>query len=162
MSKSRLKMRQIREILRYRFEHGVSLNKICDALKISKGSVVNTIKRFESSNLSWPLPDELSDSNLEQQLYPPEKTNSSNEHYPSISYLEKEMKRPHVTLQLLYEEYAKEHPNGLKRTAFYDYFNKNVPNRAVTMKMIHKGGDKLFASSPEFVGGHLFCNPIRL
>ncbi len=144
MSKSRLKMRQIREILRYRFENGVSFNKISDALKISKGSVVNTVKRFEESKLSWPLSDELSDSDLEHQLYPPEKSKSFNEHYPTISYLEKEMKRPHVTLQLLYEEYAKDNPNGLKRTAFYDYYNKSFPNRPVTMKMIHKGGDKLF------------------
>ncbi|MCP4255215.1 MAG: IS21 family transposase, partial [Candidatus Scalindua sp.] len=133
MSKSRLKMRQIREILRYRFENGVSFNKISDALKISKGSVVNTVKRFEESKLSWPLSDELSDSDLELQLYPPEKSKSFNEHYPTISYLEQEMKRPHVTLQLLYEEYAKDNPNGLKRTAFYDYYNKSFPNRPVTM-----------------------------
>ncbi len=144
MSKSRLTMRQIREILRYRFENGISYNKISEALNISKGSVVNTIKRFEESPLSWPLPVALKDSALESTLYSVNNPAPVNDNRPSISYLEKELSRPHVTLQLLYEEYARENPHGLKRTAFYEYYNKRSVKRPATMKMIHKSGDKLF------------------
>ncbi|MCP4253730.1 MAG: IS21 family transposase [Candidatus Scalindua sp.] len=143
MSRSKLKMRQIREILRYRFDHGVSLNNIKKTLNISKGSVVNTLKRFEESSLSWPLPNDLSDSQLEQILYPPSSSKSTK--CDLVEGLEKELSRPHVTLQLLYEEYHENNPNGMKRTAFYDHYNKNSNvKQPLTMKMHHKGGDKLY------------------
>jgi transposase len=48
-----------------------------------------------------------------------------------------------MTLQRLWEEYAQEHPEGLKRTAFYDHFAQHRPPQT-TMKVIHKGGDKVF------------------
>jgi transposase len=63
---------------------------------------------------------------------------------PDVMYLEKELARPHVTLQRLWEEYTDQHPNGLKRTAFYDHFARRRPPK-ISMKMIHKGGDKVFS-----------------
>ncbi len=101
-------MRQIREILRYRFDHGVSLNNIRKTLNISKGSVVNTLKRFEESSLSWPLSNDLNDSKLEQMLYPPSSSKSNK--CDLVQGLEKELSRPHVTLQLLYDEYRQTIP----------------------------------------------------
>ena len=49
-----------------------------------------------------------------------------------------------MTLQRLWEEYAEQHPDGLKRTAFYDHVARHRPPE-ITMKVIHKGGDKVFS-----------------
>lgn len=142
MSRSKLKVRQIREILRYRFDHKVSYNTIATSLGISKGSVCNTIKRFKESDLEWPL-SEISDSDLETHLYPSDESASKGYNLPSFEYIRKELSRPHVTLQLLFEEYRKSNPKGLGRSAFYKYFQTQAAPK-VTMKMIHKAGDKLF------------------
>ena len=122
-------MRQIREVLYYKFEHKMSLEKISRALRISKGSVHNTLSRFKESGLSWPLGPEITDSKLEEQLYP---SASSRCPLPDTMYLEKELRRPHVTLQLLYEEYRQAHPDGLGRSAFYEYFSRHRQPKADT------------------------------
>ena len=63
---------------------------------------------------------------------------------PDYSKTLNELSRPGVTLQLLWEEYQSENPDGLGRTAFYEGFQKYRNKKDTTMAMIHKGGDKLF------------------
>lgn len=136
-------MRQIREILRYHFEHSISNEKIGRSLRISKGSVFNTLDRFRTSSLDWPLPKDLTDSQLEALLYPVKQSSKKETNLPSQDEVRYELSRPHVTMQLLYEEYQRANPDGLKRSAFYRYCKGQLPPK-VTMKMHHKAGDKLF------------------
>ena len=138
-----MNIRPIREILRYSYDLGLSNEKIRLSLGISKGSVHNTLFRFKSSGLSWPLPDSYSDIELEEKLYGAPEVALMPKGLPSVKYVEQELIRPHVTLQLIYEEYQEEHPNGISRTGFYRYYSKNF-KKPVSMKMHHKGGDKLF------------------
>jgi len=133
-------MRKIREVLNYKFSHHLSHERISGALGIGKGSVHNILERFERSKFCWPLPEEITDSELEKTLYPIEKSEVP---IPDLAYLEKEICRPHVTLQLLYEEYRDTHPKGLGRSAFYEHFSR-YRSKKPDMKVIHKGGDKLF------------------
>ena len=143
MSKRRIPLKRIREILRYKYEHKLSHNQIGKALGVSKGSVHNVLTRFEQSEYSWPLPEETSDSSLDAALYGLVETSDKREALPSATYLEKELHKKHVTLQMLYEEYRSSSPDGLGRTAFYEYFAEHR-SRKPDMKVIHKGGDKLF------------------
>jgi hypothetical protein len=70
MSRRRRLMREIKTILYYRIEKGISAEKTSKALNISKGTVINTLNRFEVSGLTWPLPDDMSDTTLQHLLYP--------------------------------------------------------------------------------------------
>lgn len=140
MSRGRMRMRRIREILRYHFKGKLSNERIGLALAISKGSVYNTLQRFHSTGLTWPLSPELSDQALEDRLYP---QSGQCTPLPDLAYLEKELSRRHVTLQLLWEEYHDSNPDGLSRSSFYRYFQKDRPTKPC-MKLTHKGGDKLF------------------
>ena len=134
-------MKRIREILRYKFDHSLSNERISRALSISKGNIHNILHRFKESDLSWPLPEGILDTELEYSLYKePSKTKDG---LPDITYLEKELRRPHVTLQRLYEEYKDACPTGMGRTQFYEYFSKHRPPK-IDMKMIHKSGDLIF------------------
>jgi transposase len=144
MSRGRTPMRKIRQVLEYRLAKHLSADQTAMALSISKGSVINYQERFEQSKLPWPLPSELSDTALEAALFPPPTDdNAVQADLPDIAYIEKELSRPHMTLQRLWEEYTETHPQGLKRTAFFDYVARSRPAK-VSMKMIHKGGDKVF------------------
>jgi len=138
-------MRKIRQVLEYRLSKNISADQTAVALSLSKGSVINYLERFERAKLTWPLPETLSDTELESALFPPAVTESipPAEGLPDINYIEKEIAKPHMTLQRLWEEYTELHPQGLKRSAFYDYLARSRPAK-VTMKMIHKGGDKVF------------------
>jgi len=57
-------MRKIREVLRYKYEHGMSNSRIAGALSIGKGSVHNILERFVKSKLPWPLPPDIKESEL--------------------------------------------------------------------------------------------------
>ncbi len=139
-------MRKIRLILEYRLSKNISAEQTALALSISKGSVINYVERFEQSKLPWPLPETLSDSALAEALFPSQSALSEQpaESLPDIDYILKELSRPHMTLQRLWEEYAEIYPNGLKRSAFYNFVTRNTPPK-ISMKMIHKGGDKVFS-----------------
>lgn len=144
MKGKQLSMNCIRKILEYRLDNKISADRTSLALKVSKGSIINLLKRFKTSELSWPLPQELSDTKLREILYPrkPMRQIPSSE-LPDIKHLLCELSRPHMTLQRLWEEYHADYPNGLKRSAYYRYITKNRPPE-VSMKIHHKGGDKLF------------------
>jgi len=138
-------MRQVREILRYHFEKKLSRERIAGALGLSKGAVHNTLNRFLVAGLTWPLPETVHDDELEKRLYPkkelPADTNSSP--VPDMKYIEAELRRKHVTLELLHREYCQQQPIGMSRSAFYRYVRAHLPV-PVDMRMIHKGGDLLF------------------
>jgi DNA-binding transcriptional regulator LsrR (DeoR family) len=63
-------MRRIRELLRLKFENGLSSRLIAASLGISKGSVGDYLQRAQVAGLSWPLPEELTDTALERRLFP--------------------------------------------------------------------------------------------
>jgi transposase len=49
-----------------------------------------------------------------------------------------------VTLELLHLEYLEQHPQGLRYTAFCDTYRQWRAKAAVTMRQVHKAGEKCF------------------
>lgn len=138
----RLLMRQIREILRCHFEHHMSREAIGRSLGIAKGSVTNMFQRYQAAGLCWPLDPTLSDADLEARLYPPVARDPTTP-YPDVQAIEQELRRAHVTLELLWREYHDAHPEGMSRASYYRYYQAHHPVEP-TMVMTHKAGDKLF------------------
>jgi len=145
VARKRIKMKKAREILRLHFDCKLSNQQIADAIRTSKGSVFNCITRFKKAGLAWPLPQEMSDSRLEKNMYPAEIEEKKNEVLmPDFKRIHRERSRPHVTLELLWEEYRQSCPAGLGRSSFYRHYASYRNALPVDMKVIHKGGDKLF------------------
>ncbi|MBD3391973.1 MAG: IS21 family transposase [Chitinivibrionales bacterium] len=144
MARRRIRMRRVREVLRYHFEQGLSNERIAGALSMSKGGVHNILSRFKLNGLAWPLPANLSDSELERGLYPPQAGSSELPRaVPDVDYIEGELRRPHVTLELLWREFVESHPATMSRATFYRFVRQGLP-KDVDLKMLHKGGDKVF------------------
>jgi hypothetical protein len=61
-------MRKIRDVLRYRYSTQLSLEAIARALKISKGVVAKYLKLATAAVISWPIPQELTDGDLDRLL----------------------------------------------------------------------------------------------
>lgn len=143
MARRRVVMRSIRQILYYRLEKKIGADQTAGALKISKGTVINTMKRFSKSGLPWPLPEEVTDSTLEARLYPTKTHLVPDPDLPGITYLEEELAKKHVTLQCLYDEYCSTATSPVSRAGFYRYFNRvSIPSPS--MPIDHRGGDLIY------------------
>ncbi len=71
MPGKRLSMRKIKEVLRLRYACRLSKQAIATSCGIGRTSVREYLRRAETARLGWPLPGEMSDSDLERQLFPP-------------------------------------------------------------------------------------------
>ena len=146
MAKKRMRttMRKVREVLRLHYESKLSNQQIADALRISKTNVFNTLTRCTESEIAWPIPQDLSDTELEERIYRKEPSNEEEGKLLDFEYIHEELSRPHMTLELLWNEYAQNNPDGLSRSSFYRHYRKYGKGLSISMKVIHKGGDKVF------------------
>jgi hypothetical protein len=69
MPAERLSMRKVREVLRLRHALGLSYREISEALRVGKTSVGEFVRRAEVIGITWPLPGELDDGELERRLF---------------------------------------------------------------------------------------------
>jgi transposase len=144
MGKKRLTVRKIREILRLHFTAGLSNRQISENLKISKTTVQDCKDRFQRAGLSWPLSGDITDDVLHGKLYPGVVIRNGKPQ-PDWVAVHLEMKRRHVTLQLLWEEYRDTYPDGMGRSQFYEHYSKFCGSQEEpVMRMVHKGGEKLY------------------
>ena len=100
-----MSMRKIREVLRLRFGQGLSQRAIGQSLRLSVGAVNAYLSRSRMAGLGWPLPEELDDAQLETLLYPPPPAVAAERRpAPDWAVVHRELRRPNVTLALLWEE----------------------------------------------------------
>jgi len=138
-------MRKIREILRLRFECGCSYQEIAKSIGISSSTASNCVSKAKEVGLSWPLSCELTDEQLEIRLYPPaKKINDQQRGEIDWVYIHKELRRKHVTLMLLWNEYKAQHPQGIRYSQFCSLYREWHNTLDVWMRQPHKAGERLF------------------
>src|SRR5215467_7633399 len=123
MGAKRLPMRQIREILRLRHELGLSQRAIARACGVGVGTVSEYLARAEQAGVSWPLPGDLDEGVLEARLFPP--LDPIRERIaPDLALIHQELKRPGVTLYLLWQEYREVHAQGYGYSRFCELYRR--------------------------------------
>lgn len=138
-------MRKIREYLRLRFAAGLSHRQIAASLQVSRSSVGEYERRFAASGLSWPLPEALSDTQLERRLFPPPPAvPAATRVVPDWAVVHQELRRPGVTLMLLWKEYRAVHPEGFGYSWFCKRYEDWSGALDVVMRQTHRAGEKLF------------------
>lgn len=146
MAAERLSMRRVREILRYRFAEGLGHKAISYRVGAAPSTVRETLRRAEAAGLSWPLGEEVSDAVLEAALYKAAGTKTGHRRAPEPdwAWVHRELKRKHVTLQVLWDEYIERHPDGYRYSRFCDLYRAFALKLPVTMRQSHAAGEKLF------------------
>ena len=109
----RLSMNKISEILRQKFELGLSNRTIGTSLNISPGTVSDYLTRAKAAGITWPLPTTITEQELYDKLFLPVRVATRNRALPDWKYIHTELRRKGVTLQLLWREYRAEHAEGL-------------------------------------------------
>ncbi|MBU0506249.1 MAG: IS21 family transposase [bacterium] len=146
MAQNRLTMRQIKEILRHKFQLGLSNRKISKIFKISKTTVSNYLSLAKSAGIGWPIDSDLSDSGIYEKLFTFKQPHipQSLKQVPECEHLHLELKKKGVTLWLLWEEYKDINPEGYSYTQFRHYYNQYKSSLKLSMKQNHKAGEKMF------------------
>jgi transposase len=142
-------MRKVREVLRLRYECKRSYREIAVSCSISPGSVGAYLERAQLAGLDWEAIRELSEEQVEARLFqhvgrgePPLRA--------AIDYawLQHELSRTGVTLQLLWGEYEhgalarSEHPYCYSQ--FCELFATWRGKRRLSMRQVHRAGEKCF------------------
>jgi transposase len=144
MANVRLSMRKIIEVLRLHHEDGRSHREIARMVSSSPTTVGEILRRAKQCGLAYPLPAGISETGLEALLYPPAAPSGVNRPDPDWPGVHRELRRKGVTLDLLWQEYKTEYPDGHRYSGFCAPYRPGVGRLSVSLRQTHAPGDKLF------------------
>ncbi len=140
----RLPMRKIRDALRLR-AGGLSTRKIAASLGVGQSTLSEYLKRAARAGVVWPLPETLTDAALEAMLFHPAGGETRRVHgQPDWAAVHRELRRKHVTLALLWEEYRAAQPEGYGYSRFCELYQRWEGRLAPTMRQHHVAGERMF------------------
>jgi len=138
-------MRKTREILRLKWVHERSHRQIAHALHVGIGTTSQVVAREKRAQITcWSDVAALSDEELELRMYPQPLIVGETRPEPNPAAMHIELRRTGVTLRLLHEEYLVENPNAYGYTKFVELYNAWADRQKVTMRQVHKAGEKCF------------------
>ncbi|MBN2861526.1 MAG: IS21 family transposase, partial [Bacteroidales bacterium] len=144
MPKKRTSMTKMREIIRLHELKDLSIRQISKLTNVSRPVVSQTISEITVKELNYRQISELSDSNLKEILSTKKtvisKASDLKERFSEYAI---ELKKTGVTLQVLWEEYIRENPAGLKYSQFCHHFQKWKQDERISMHIDHKAGDQI-------------------
>jgi transposase len=146
-------MRKIREVLRLRLGHGLPQRVVAQSPRLSQGAVHGYMARASRAGLGWPLPEELDDTRLETLLYPPPSAVAVDRRpVPDWAVVYRELRRPNMTLALLWEEYraGPGAQDGFGYSWFCDLYREWAARLNPTLRRVHPAGERVFVD----FGGH--------
>jgi transposase len=147
MSRKRIRMEKIRTIIRYSETTQLSERQIARALNVSRTAVSRYVQAFRASGLRLDELEGLPDSQVMARLEGTDRRPKSPRYtqlctrFPGFV---KELRKKGVTLELLWEEYLQECPDGYQYSQFCYHFHTWRRADSISMHIEHKAGDKMF------------------
>lgn len=142
-----LTMRHLRRIMRLHHE-GASAREIVRAVGVARSTVQDALKRAAAAKLSWPLSDDLTDEVLEARLFARfgggARFGVRKRPEPDWGQLVRELRRPAVTMVILWDEYRQTCPDGYGYSRFCELLRAFQQRLSPVMRQHHVAGDKLF------------------
>jgi transposase len=137
-------MRQVKEALRLAAS-GLTRREISHSLGIGHTTVQRYLERAQRAGLSWPLPPELNEAELEERLFPKVTTAAAERPLPDWLAVHKDLKKSkHVTLKLLWLEWREVHPDGLGYTQFCTRYHEWLGRQDLVMRLSYPAGERMF------------------
>ncbi len=139
-------MTKYREIIRLT-GLGFSQRDIMASCGVAQKTVVKVQKRAKELNLSWPLDDAMTDTELQRLMFSKENKVSPNKRIPDYAYIHKELLRNGVSKKLLWTEYMEDcRANGeepLMYSQFCYHIQQDEQKRRATMHINRKPGEQV-------------------
>lgn len=139
----RTSVRKLKEVARLHLDLKLGVRSIARACNISTSTAHTYVEKLKELDVPYGELAVMGDDELEDLLFPrgervPRKP------MPDCAYLATEMKKKGVTLQLLYEEYRNDNPDGYERSRFYTLYHAWAKTVDPVMRFTHKAGEKMF------------------
>jgi len=135
-------MRKLKEVARLCLELDLGVRPIARACNISASTASVYVEKLKQLGATYHEICEMEEPALLRILFPREEKTSRR--LPDFDYLNRELKKKGVTLQLLYEEYKRDNPEGYERTQFYHLYHEWIKKGDPVMRFTHKAGEKMF------------------
>ena len=126
---------------------GFSQHKIMASCGVAQKTVVKVQKRARELNLTWPLEESMTDTELQKIMFSKESSVSPNKRMPDYAYIRKELLRNGVSKKLLWTEYMEDcRANGdepLMYSQFCYHIQQDEQKRRATMHINRKLGEQV-------------------
>ena len=126
---------------------GFSQHKIMASCGVAQKTVVKVQKRARELNLTWPLDESMTDTELQKIMFSKESSVSPNKRMPDYAYIRKELLRNGVSKKLLWTEYMEDClANGdepLMYSQFCYHIQQDEQKRRATMHINRKLGEQV-------------------
>lgn len=145
MPAERLSMRKMKEVLRLYFGVGLSKRKVARSCNISPSTAIEYIRRAELAGIGWPLPDGIDDTALQSQLFPEERSGRwLPRPDPQYEALNQELRKKGVTLELLWQEYKDQYPEGYEYSQFCRKYRQWEQKLDIILRQHYRAGERTF------------------
>jgi len=162
-------MRKIKEVLRLWLVLSLPYREIARTVGAARSTVTEYISKAESLGLIWQQVEQLSETDLELKLFPPQQRIQLPAPKPMPDWQEVSQElsaNKSVTLLLLWQEYRQQHPDGYSYSQYHFHFSRWKKKQGLVMRQQHRAGEKVFvdysdgpkiiSSSGEPIKTHIF------
>lgn len=136
-------MVKTKDIIRQKFGWKISHRDIAKNLNVSISTVADYVERARKAHIAyWPLPEDMSEEELKFKLFgtPTKKQEAT----VDWEWVHKELKRKHVTRQLLWAELKEITPTLMSYPQFCVHYTRYKNTLDPVMLQTHEPGDKCF------------------
>jgi transposase len=144
MPNNRLSMRQIKEVLRLYYECQRSQRDIAEVVGASRSTVWDYLHRARLAQLTYEQAMQLDEAALDARLFPPVPASRVARPMPDWPLVHRELGKKNVTLDLLWNEYKAQEPDGYGYSWFCKHYEQWAAALPVTLRQTHVPGEKLF------------------
>lgn len=139
-------MRKIKEVLRLH-SLGLAQRQIARSCQVGQSTVSEYLKAAETAGLKWVDVADWNDARVAEALLPVRQAEKARSRLPEPDYsgIHAELqKHKHLTLQLVWEEYRGDHPNGYGYSRFCELYQRWRRTQEVVLRQEYRAGEKLF------------------
>lgn len=139
-------MRKIKEVLRLH-SLGLAQRQIARSCAIGQSTVSEYLKSAEAAGLGWTEVTGWDESRLAAVLLAKPGVQAAQNRLaePDFAAIHAELQQhQHLTLQLVWEEYRQQHPDGYRYSRFCELYHRWRRKLDVVLRQVHRAGEKLF------------------
>jgi transposase len=142
-------MRKIKEVLRLKYDCGISEREIARSCQVGRSTVADYIGRASSAGITWSEASRLTEEELEKRLFvapppPPSTMQRPLPDYADICQQLRTYRKVNLTLSQLWLEYKGQHPDGYQYSQFCDLYRRWHNKLDYCMRQEHRAGEKVF------------------
>ena len=153
MAGNTITMSQLKQILQF-IAQGYSVKRIVRETGTSRNTIKGYLRIIKDKAINLEAILKLDDPGIEQSLRVTHQSEQTRrrDFIARLDLLVKELEHPHVTKQLLWEEYKRDNPQGYQYSQFCYYLQLYDKSSRAVLVGHHEAGDKLYV---DFTGDKL-------